>query len=308
MHRLPFVGDEDIMTSLDLHELRQRIGGRVYGRDRWSGPGPGHSKQDASLSVVITADGRPLVHSFAGDSFKACTAYLGLQDAKPASAADLARERAARKAEAEKAEAEARAFCSGIWDSATPFPGSPAELYLFNRGLEYEGNALRFHGAAPRSRRPRGATHQAMVAIVRAPDGRASGLHLTYITANGRKAFGDRSRLMFGKTREGALRLMPLGVQGRDLAVAEGIETALAFAALKGVPTWAALSSSGLCAFVPPPSIRRLLIAADSDDSGAGMGAAKALAESASRTCDVTICAAPAGKDWADVLMERGHV
>ena len=63
----------------------------------------------------------------------------------------------------------------------------------------------------------------------------------------------------------------------------------------------AALSTSGLRTFAPPTSVSRLLIAADSDDGGAGIEAAKELAARASRACAVEIHPAPEGRDWADV-------
>jgi hypothetical protein len=292
------------MSALDLDELRRQRGGQVFdaGR-RWIGPGPGHSRADRSLSVMIADDGRALVHSFAGDPFRICADYLGLERARPASRADLDRLRAQRDAERRRTEAEAERFCGEVWRQGAPIEATPAETYLFRRGLIYEGAALRFHPAAPRSRDPEGAPrHRAMVAAVQRQDGRALGLHCTYITPDGLKASGDRSRLMFGRTSEGAVRLFALGPEG-VLAVAEGIETALAFEALHGVPTWAALSTSGLSTFRLPPVVRRLIIAADSDDSGAGMAAARALAERASRSCVVQIRPAPEGSDWADVLL-----
>jgi hypothetical protein len=292
--------------TLDLHEVRRQHGGTVYdGGRRWSGPGPGHSKHDRSLSLVVTDSGRALVHSFAGDSFRDCAAYLGLPDARPPNAAELASERARRNADATKADAEARAFCSRIWEASRPIEGTSAETYLFRRGLIYEGAALRFHAAAPRSRKSDAATQPAMVAAVWSADGMAHGLHCTFLTSDGCKAFGDRSRLMFGRTGAGAARLEDL--QSDVLAVAEGIETALGFASVKGVPTWAALSTSGLRAFVPPPFVRKLLIASDSDDGGAGLEAARALAQRASRICDVAIHPAPEGQDWADVAQAVAH-
>lgn len=130
-------------------------------------------------------------------------------------------------------------------------------------------------------------------------------MHVTFIDERGAKAFGARSRLMFGRCAGGAVRLHE--PRGGILAVGEGIETSLAFSALKGVPAWAALSTSGLRSFTPPAGITRLLIAADNDDGGAGMDAARALAERARRGCDVEIRPAPAGQDWADVVKAR-HV
>jgi hypothetical protein len=51
---------------------------------KWCGsyglvPGPGHSPRDRSLKVW-EADGQVYVHSFAGDAWKDCRAYLGLED------------------------------------------------------------------------------------------------------------------------------------------------------------------------------------------------------------------------------------
>lgn len=105
---------------------------------------------------------------------------------------------------------------------------------------------------------------------------------------------------MYGPVGGGAVRLAPIGLDG-VLALAEGVETAAAFWALKGVPTWAALSTAGLQTFVLPAGVRRLLIGADNDDAGAGLRAARDLAERARRVCDVEVHPAPEGMDWADV-------
>ena len=53
-------------------------------RGDWCGsyglvPGPGHSSKDRSLKVW-EADGQVYVHSFAGDDWRDCRAYLDLED------------------------------------------------------------------------------------------------------------------------------------------------------------------------------------------------------------------------------------
>jgi hypothetical protein len=68
------------------------------------------------------------------------------------------------------------------------------------------------------------------------------------------------------------------------------------------VPCWAALSTSGLTSFVLPAGVKRLLIAADSDDSGAGIKAATELGQRARAQCNVEIHPAPKGQDWNDVM------
>lgn len=297
--------------TFDLHALRARVGGAVYdGGRRWVGPGPNHTRRDASLSVWISDTGRPIVHSFANDPFVDCARHLGIEpgEARPSDARARLQARREREA-AERARREAdRQFCDAVWRQTAPAAGSPVETYLARRGLDLAGvEDVRFHPEAPRSKRsahsqpPPPPPHAAMVALVRSADGGGQALHVTYLTPDGSKAFGSRSKLMFGPTSQCAVRLAPMGSDG-VLAVAEGIESARSFSALFGVPCWAALSTAGLQNFVSPAGIKRLIIAADNDDDGAGRSAAQVLAERERRRCEVLISLAPASQDWNDAL------
>lgn len=299
-------------ACINLYEVRERLGGQVYeGGNRWLGPGPNHSRNDRSLSVRLDG-GRPLVHSFVGDAFVDCAKHLGLErgEVRQENALEAMQRRAAAAKAKKIAEEVNRAFCKAVWDASQPIEATPAETYLWSRGLILDAEDVRFHPAVPRHK-PREtdirAPLPAMVAKVRAVSGKPQALHVTYLTPDGRKALGDRSRLMFGPTTQCAVRLAPIAAGG-VLAVAEGIETAAAFTVLHGLPCWAALSTSGLQNFLAPEGVKRLVIAADRDDkTGAGMEAAKALAERARRLCDVEIHPAPEGKDWADALKEKGQ-
>ncbi|MNY43919.1 hypothetical protein D3C86_1789040 [compost metagenome] len=94
------------------------------------------------------------------------------------------------------------------------------------------------------------------------------------------------------------------------LAVAEGIETAVAFHLLTGLPTWAAVSAGGLEAIAIPPEVEEVVIAADHDASGTGQVAAIALArrlKAEGRRYRFELPTAP-GMDWNDVLMQQGTV
>ena len=298
--------------SINLYEVRERLGGQVYeGGLKWIGPGPNHSRQDRSLSVRLDG-GRPLVHSFVGDRFADCAKHLGLErgEVRQENALEaMQRRAAAAKAKALQVEAD-RAFCREVWKGTQPIEGTPAEAYLWSRGLILETPDIRFHPAAPRHK-PREtdirAPLPAMVAKVRDATGKPKGLHVTYLTPDGRKALGDRSRLMFATIAQCSVQLAPMTADG-VLAAAEGIETAGAFTVLHGLPCWATLSTSLMRTFALPPGVKRLVIAADRDDkTGAGIEAAQALAERARRLCDVEIHPAPEGKDWADVLKEKGQ-
>lgn len=289
--------------SPDLYQLRQRIGGTVYSGGReWVGPGPGHSRRDTSLHVTVKDDGRLLYHSFANDPAEAVRAHLGIEGARYTPLDRKARERAER--ERKRIEAETRRqrinWCADVWDQTVNAHGSPVETYLRSRGLTgLIPKVLRFHPAAPRGY-DSAETCPAMVAIIHGADGSPTGLHVTFLKADGSgKAYGGKSKFIFGYAKGGAVRLaMPAG---GALAVAEGIETALSFTALTGTPACAVLFALNLPDFKPPPEVQTLTIAADGDPTGSD--AARRLAEAACHHCDVLIATAPAGTDWNDVLI-----
>lgn len=93
-------------------------------------------------------------------------------------------------------------------------------------------------------------------------------VHRTYLLHDGTgKAPVTPARMALGPTHGGAVRLAE--PEGR-LAVAEGIETALSVFQETGLPTWAALSASGIEGLVLPPIhlAAEIVIAADSDSAG----------------------------------------
>ena len=266
------------------------------------------------MSLRVSDDGtRILFNSFAGDEPRVVFAYLGIDDAeagpKP-SRAEVAAAIRRREEEAAKVEREKLAFCAEVWEGTLDLKDSIAARYLWNRGLVLDDcSDIRFHPAAPRrapwnehhDSRPL-EPHPALICLAR--NGRADprGIHATYITEDGKKAFGDRSRLMYGPMSGAALRTAPVTPDGR-LAVGEGLETAGAFSILRSVPTWPTFSTSGLKKFEIPPGVRRLLIAADNDENGKGLEAAEELAERARSRCEVEIHMPEITGDWNTVLM-----
>jgi hypothetical protein len=75
-----------LVRAPDLYALKRELGGLVYGGGRqWIGPGPGHSRQDRSLSVRVTDYGRLVWHSFAGDPPDIVRAHLGIDGQQQAS-------------------------------------------------------------------------------------------------------------------------------------------------------------------------------------------------------------------------------
>lgn len=299
----------------DLKDIVRRIGGEVTAGGRLASvPGPGHSKRDRSLSLRVSDDGtRILFHDFTGShSAREVFAYLGISNIseyKP-TRAEVEAARRVREAEARRLEAEKLEYCSWVWSGTIPFADTWGARYLWNRGLVIDCPDIRFHPAAPRhvpwnrmaDAPPPPAPAPAVVCVARNGRGEARGLHLTYVTETGHKAFGQSSRLMMGPMSGAAVRTAPVTPDG-VLAVGEGLETAGAFSILRGVPTWPTFSTSGLRSFEVPLQVRKLIIAADHDENGAGLEAAKDLAARACSRCEVEISAPGQVGDWADVLM-----
>jgi hypothetical protein len=140
-----------------------------------------------------------------------------------------------------------------------------------------------------------------MIARVDNVDGELIGVHRTYLTADWRRY--DRASL--GPVAGGAVRL---AAAAKTLAVAEGIETALSIFQAIGIPTWAALSTSGLRGLILPPIVETVFIGADNDANGAGQAAAEAAAERWLTEGREVRIAMPAevGDDFNDVLL-RGE-
>jgi putative DNA primase/helicase len=298
----------------DLREIAQRLGGDIHQGGRAAVvPGPGHSKRDRSLSLRVAEDGRRLLwHSFAGDPADQVRKHLGLEAGELSRETDAERKR--REAADRRERERKRAFCSTLWRETSPAAGTLVETYLAGRGLPGPIPAtVRFHARAmlayPWNLEAGDVrTWPAMVALVQHANGTPRGLHVTALRPDGSgKADLRAPRRMLGDVAGGAVRLAPIGAD-QVLAVAEGVETALAFRQLTGTPTWAALSAGGLRTFVPPPGIKRLIIAADADDHGEGLEAARALAERARSRTEVVIMPAPAGTDWNDQLKAVAHV
>lgn len=92
------------------------------------------------------------------------------------------------------------------------------------------------------------------------------GLHLTWLR-NGPEGWRRHERRYLGPKKGCVVRLWPEEAITAGLAVAEGIETALAVAHAY-TPVWACMDAGNLAEFPVLPGIESLLIAADHDDAG----------------------------------------
>lgn len=285
-------------ADLDLFAVRERLGGQVFdGGMRWIGPGPGHGPHDQSLSVRL-CDGRVLVHSFSGDLFRECAAYLGLnrdRGAREDQDGVRARQRALRDAE----KRDKHAFCERLWKGTTSIAGTAADLYLRNRGLpSVSVPDIRFHPRAPLGYQG-GQTYPAMVCAVRDDTGRGRGLHVTAVTLDGEKAMKNPRR-MFGECSKGGVMIGR--VEAGEIAVAEGVESALSFHRIHGMGTLCRLSAGGVETYEPGSEIS--IVHNAMDDDKAGWKAADLLEKRIGRAVGVVRHNPGRGRDWNDALKE----
>lgn len=209
-----------------------------------------------------------------------------------------------------------------IWDEAQAVvTGDAVDCYLRNRGLalsEYP-KVLRFHpclgyyekDGAGKSRRI--AEYPAMLACIQGADGLAVTLHRTYLQDGFKAPLRDARKVLSAGINGAAVRLF---VAGEELAIAEGIETALAIHLGTGKPVWAAINAGNMEKLWLPPTLRRICIYADNDAHAEydGQACAFALARRLRKGAGIGLARQVtvfvprhAGTDWADVWRSRGE-
>jgi hypothetical protein len=187
-----------------------------------------------------------------------------------------------------------------IWRRTLPLRGTLAETYLLYRGciLPPADGDLRY--LAPTDRHPPTLCARVTDAVTNKP----LSLHFTRLAVDGRgKAGGDQDKLLLAghRKRGGVIRLWPDEAVTCGLALAEGIESALA-AAHMFTPIWSTVDAGNLAALPVLAGIESLVIYADHDT--AGLKAARACARrwaDAGREANLVI-PTQSGADVADLV------
>lgn len=262
--------------TLDIREVARALGGDALRGNRALVPGPGHSRRDRSLSIRLAPDAPDgfMVHSHAGDDWRACRdhvkAALGI-DSGGASSPRLV-------ASPEPDDRERIAQASAIWMGAGEPQGTPVEAYLASRGLSLP-SAVRWHPSCPFGKSTRTGCMVALVVDIETNEPRA--IHRTSLTADGRKVeVGGYDRLSLGPIMGGAIKLWPDETVTGVVGIGEGIESTLSLNRipdLAALPVWSVLSANGVRAFPVLPGIETVFVAVDMDE--AGVSAAEDLGE-----------------------------
>lgn len=191
------------------------------------------------------------------------------------------------------------------------------QLYLKNRGLGDVTpipSAIRFHPKLPYFQDGEEiGKFPAMLAKIQDVKSNLVGVHRTYLNNDGFKASVPSNKKIFGPAIDGALSgaAIPLYEPGKMLAIAEGIETALAVYMATKIPTWSSVSAVLMEKCQVPRITEKVFICADLDRSGTGERAARKLAgRLLSEGRDARIIRIPLvisdeetkGFDWLDVV------
>ena len=251
---------------------------------------PAHHDRNPSLSIKVTADGKLLLHCFAGCRFEDIIHAAGLSGDRIKSN-NLAPQLVADP----QTSADRIQKAKSLWNKTIPIEGTTAETYLRSRSLSIWSEDMRFHPnlyfADDQTERP------ALVCAVRR-DGKFVGVHRTFLNLDGKKL----GKKMLGPCGGGSVNV---GGSGDITVVAEGIENALSVRIMSGdhrARYYAALSAGGMRNLKLAPTSGDLMIFADGDKTG--MTAAYELGERASlQGWNASTMLPPKDRDWNDELI-----
>jgi len=186
--------------------------------------------------------------------------------------------------------------------------GTPAEVYFATRGivLQHPEPWLRFHPRCKLRVTPYSSAAQAPAIIAGVTDltGRITGVQRLFLATDGsaKAAFDDPKRAL-GVLHGHGVWLGPRNSSA--LIVGEGLETMLSLRMiLPEASCVATLAAAHLAAFLWPPDVSRLILAADHDR--AGLAAANHLLQRARHAGITASIWCPATEDWNSELQAFG--
>jgi putative DNA primase/helicase len=290
-------------AHLDLRSVARALGGELVSGNRILAPGPNHSSKDRSLLITVDSaapDGFR-VHSFANDDWRACRdhvrARLGLPQWQGLRRR-LARLKTIERTKNRESDWNAER-ARVIWSEGQDPRGTLAEEYLAARKLnlpaELCGPILRFHPQCPwRSGDKVESIPCLIAAFTSISDNSVTGIHRIRLDRS--ECWPKVERKMLGGIRGSAVMLDPAKER---LAVAEGIESALAARQLGFGATWALGSARE---FAPIDGVYELVIL------GEGDAASRKAAEGCARLWQdqgraVSLAVPATGGDFNDLLM-----
>jgi len=212
-----------------------------------------------------------------------------------------------------KSQGDNQAALRALYRQSQPVkPGDVVDKYLASRNLDevIYPNALRY---VEKLRDGEGGVHPCMIALVgRYGEKKFDTIHRTFLEpdGSGKAEIQSPRKLMPGPVSDGASVMLSDWTESGPLGIAEGIETAMAASAIFNIPVWAAMNSSMMKKWLPPPGCEEIVIFGDNDKKYGGQAAAYHLAQRLkAKNLPVGQVLIPnfPGNDWADEHMSRLH-
>jgi hypothetical protein len=298
---------------VNLQAAAKTLGGKVYGKEIRC-PGPGHSKNDESLSVTFDSSAPEgfVVKSFSPrDDWRTCRDYvkarLGLRwEPRRRSSAQPIRPTIEKVEDDDRQRIE---WAARAWRQSVEPWGSLVETYLRTRGVTLlaDCDAIRFHPRAAFRLASGELVHlPAMVGLMsHAVTGEPRAVHRTALKPDGSgkadlEGLGNAKK-MLGPCRGCVVRLSPDDQVLDGLGLTEGIEDGLSIIGSGWKPVWACGSAGAIADFAILCGVEHLTIFADRDQAGQ-----KAAVACVKRWCEagrsVDVYTPPAGsKDFNDL-------
>jgi hypothetical protein len=258
--------------SLDLRAIARTLGGEVVGNQVLC-PGPGHSPQDRSLSVLLSHTGGIISFSHAGDDWRLCSDHvrrlLGMPLVrKPGEVpAEPVQRQKPKRTDNDKAERIGR-----LWAAAGDPKDTVVEAYLASRALilpeEIAGSVIRFNPRCAWRDHADGEVLSvpAMIAAMRCiHTDRLIAVQRTQLARDGIKI----GRRMSGMAAGAAIKLDADENVTHGLVIGEGFETCLAARQIGFAPVWALGSAQAIARLPVLAGIEALTILAQSDETTA---------------------------------------
>ena len=284
--------------GLSLRAIARLLGGEACNQQVLC-PGPGHSAKDRSLSIRFSATppGGFLVHSHAGDDWRACRDYvcerLGLPIADRRRDPPPRANRAAIEDAAAKANSTRQALA--LWREGVDSRVPVVERYFGSRWLtlgdDVAGDVLRWHPCIG-----------AILALFRnVQTGEPQAISRTFLDRAGRKI----ERKFLGPVAGAAIMFDSFDLVTTGLTVGEGSETCMAARQLGLRPCWALGSAGAVAAFPILGGVECLTLLKEADDaSERAVEACASRWHAAGR--EVFINQPTRGKDLNDAIRVRG--
>jgi hypothetical protein len=260
---------------MSLRHIVDALGGELYdGGRRASVPGPNHSADDRSVSLLLQ-DGRVVVNTYGRTDWKDVLDDLRQRNLIGRNNAPIdapgvpaiGRPSAPAPSDRERLEAARR-----LWDAGRPLGTTLAARHCRLRGLTGPlpgPEALRYLHDAPISvYRPGGGRRPALLAGILDATGVLVAVEVTYLAPNAKRAVDlhlPRKTVGAPPATGCAVRLDPVA---EHMLVGEGIFQTRAASEHFGLPCWALQSTRNMRGWTPPEGVRRVLIAGDRGKDG----------------------------------------